>query len=190
MNDVNKWQLFYLAQSLTRAKQLEKHREEWFESLYETIIYPSAQLDPMLERGSNPSTEAQAIRIIDLKERYDGKVQREYDRHVRWNRLLEWVNDNDRIILIRYFQKKKSVHPKIINRILTSIERKLDAEEKRIEGERDKEAQKDFQAFMQNKRTFKKVIPSPVEETKRKYLIGGKFVYMTEEEYATASGNV
>lgn len=180
---MTEWQLFHLAQALTRAKRLEKHREEFHEELYECIVYPSVQLD-WLEQSVNAATDAQALKIINMKERYDRKIQREYTRYIRWQDLLSWVSDHDKEILVRYFQKKKHVHYKIINRILTSIESKLNEEERRFEYEQDQEAQAEFKAYMKNKRAFKKVTSSPVKEAKRNYLIDGQFVSLTEEEYA------
>ena len=77
MEKLNKWQLHYLSQSLTRAKRLEKQREEVYEELYKTITYPAMRLDSTIEGLQSHATDAQAIRIIDLQRRYDKRIQRE-----------------------------------------------------------------------------------------------------------------
>ena len=186
MQNVTEWQLFHLAKALTRAKRLEKQRADFHEELYETIICSSVSLDELNPQMMSSATDTQAIRIIEAKERYDRLIQSEYDRHVRWRQLLEWVGDNDRLIMIRYFEKKKSVQPKIINRLLSKIEKRLDQQEKRTEQERTEKSTADFRAYQEATKAFRKVRePTEELEDKQQYLINGRFVYMTPEEYET-----
>lgn len=156
MRNITEWQLYFLAESLTRAKRLEKQREEFHEELYETIIYPSVQLDQSLERVHSHATDSQAIRIVEAKERYDRKIQREYERFLRWQDLLTWVEPQEKILLVRYFQKKKFVQPKIISRLLSKIEKRLEEEEKQIEQERTKQSIEDFKIYLQKTQAFRK----------------------------------
>lgn len=178
-----KWQLSHLAQSLTRAKRLEKHRGMYFKEIYETIIYSSARFDDGYTRHLSSATDIQAIRIIELKERYDKRVQQEYDRHVQWCELLEWANERDRLIMIRYFQKKKYVDPKVITRLLYRIEKRLNEEYRRIEMERNELAKEKYKEYRSDNIDKFIVTPSPDRMNKQQYLINGRFVYMTEEEY-------
>lgn len=188
MRNINEWQLFHLAEALTRAVRLEKHREEFHEELYESILYPTVHYDREFTGNmGSPAVDTQAIRIIELKERYDQKIQGEYDRHVRWRQLLEWADDNDRLIMIRYFEKKKSVQPLIINRLLSRIEKRIDAEERRIEKERTTKATTDFRIYQEATSSFRKTIEpseSVGDQDKQQYLVDGQFVYMRPEEYA------
>lgn len=157
MENTNEWQLFHLAQALTRAKRLEKHREDFYEELYESILYPTVHYDKEFTGNmGNPSVDTQAIKIIEAKERYNRKIQREYDRHVRWRELLEWASDKDRLIMIRYFEKKKSVQPKIIIQLLSRIEEYLEKEEKRIERERSENAIAEFKNYQELTSVFRK----------------------------------
>lgn len=182
IRNVNEWQLFHLAQALTRAKRLEKLRTAFHEELYMCISYPSVQIDPFIERKSS-ATDSQAIRIIEAKERYDLMIQNEYKRHVRWQNLLLGLDSHDQEIFIRYFQKKKHIQPKIIGRLLNKIEKHLNKEERRIEQERTTQSAIDFKKYQEQTRSFRKKI-APVNKDKQKIrmLINGRFVYLSEEE--------
>ncbi|WP_438316537.1 hypothetical protein [Sporosarcina sp. FA9] len=186
IRNIDEWQLFHLAQALTRAKRLEKLRIDFHEELYSCIIYPSVQLDQLEVRGNNPATDSQAIRIIEAKERYERKIHKEYDRSVRWKELLKWVDGNDKLIMIRYFEKKKSVRPEIISRLLSQIEKHLDLEERRFEQQRTEQSTTDFKKYQEQTQSFRKPIATTVGEEfdKIQYLISGQFIYMTPEEYA------
>lgn len=184
MDELNKWQLFYLSQALTRAMKLEKQREDYYKKIDATILYPSVQLDQSLMREHSHATDAQAIRLIEMQERYDRRIRREYKRHVRWQGILEWVDESERIILIRYFQKRKHVQPKIISRILGRIEKRLQAQEKQIEKELDAKAQERFNQLDKQSNKDKSVQQAVEELDKKRYIINGRFVYMTPEEYA------
>lgn len=181
-NNTNEWQLFHLAQALTRAKKLERNRAEYFQSLYSRIIYPCFNLDYLNPRPGSAAPDTQAIKLIKSQKRYDRKIRKEYERHVRWRAILEWTSESDKHIMIRYFQKKKYVNPKTINRILTEVEQLLEGQEKEIEVQRDEQAKQDYMEYMKNKVKHSR----PVEELqsdKEKYLINGEFVYLTKEEY-------
>lgn len=184
LDALNKWQMFYLSQSLTRARRLEKQREDYYEEIYNTITYSAMRLDESLEGIQSHATDAQAIRLIEMQERHDRRIRREYARYVRWQGILEWVDENERIILIRYFQKKKHVQPKIIRRILDRIDKRLQAQEKQIEKELDAKAQDRFNKLDKHNNKNKVVQQAAEDEGKRRYLINGEFILMTEEEYA------
>lgn len=184
LDALNKWQMFYLSQSLTRARRLEKQREDYYEEIYNTITYSAMRLDESLEGIQSHATDAQAIRLIEMQERHDRRIRREYARYVRWQGILEWVDENERIILIRYFQKKKHVQPKIIRRILDRIDKRLQAQEKQIEKELDAKAQERFNKLDKHNNKNKVVQQAAEDEGKRRYLINGEFILMTGEEYA------
>lgn len=178
------WQLSLLAKALTRMRRLEKLRSDFHEELYSCIIYPSVQLDQTLERKHSHATDSQAIRIIEAKERYERLIHKEYERHVRWRTLLEWLNENDQIIMIRYFEKKKTVQPKIMSRLLSKIEQRLELEERRIEQERTDKATVDYELYQQQTQAFRKVhIPVDDGQARKQYLIDGSFIRLTAEEY-------
>lgn len=185
IENITEWQLFHIAQAVTRAKRLEKHRTDFHEELYECIVYPTVHYDmEFMGIGQSPATDIQAIKINEAKERYGRKIQKEYDRYVRWEELLNWVDEREQHILIRYFQKKKYIQPKIINRLLSKVEQKLAEQEKRIEQERTAQSIADFRAYQEVTKSFRKA-KYPVEESdnRQQYLIKGRFVYMTPEEY-------
>lgn len=142
------WQLYHVAEALTRAKRLEKLRSDFHNELYASIAFPSVNYDALNPRTISTATEAQAIRIIEAKERYDSLIQQEYVRHVRWKNLLEWASSTDKELMIRYFQKKKYVHPEVIAALLHRIKGKVEEEEIRIEKERTVKAQKDFKKYL------------------------------------------
>lgn len=192
VKNIDEWQLFHIAQALTRAKRLEKNREVFHEELYSMIHTPTVQYGHEHEPSNigglgTKSVESQAIRIIELKERYDKKIQVEYDRHVRWRNLLEWLDNNEKHIMIRYFEKKKSVQPKIINRLLSKIEKQLDLEEKRIEQERTEQSTAEFRIYQELTKAFRKTSVPTESEDKQQYIINGQFVYMTQDEYTDHS---
>lgn len=181
-----KWQLSHLANALTRAKRLEKKRKDFHEELYETIIYPSMRTDELFRpRTMSAATDVQAIRIIELKERYDKKVQQEYEKHFRWKDLLAWAGKRDSIILIRYFQKKKHIKPEIILRLLNRLEERIADEEFVLGVELDELAQEEFKNHRNDFIDKYRIAPVPVETVKQQYLINGQFVQMTPEEYAS-----
>lgn len=178
-----KWQISHIAHGLTRAKRLEKHRADFFEELYESIVYPSANLD-----YNNPSTHSakvdnQAIRIIELKERYDKKVQKEYEKHFRWKDLLTIAQEKDRYIMVRYFQKKKYVEPHIIMGLLDRLEECIEHEEFMLEKEKEEQAKEAYKSHRNDFFDKYRVKPLIDNSDKQMYLIGGRSVYMTTEEY-------
>ena len=189
MREKTEWQLFHLAKALTRAKRLEKQRADFHEELYDCIIYPSVQLDQLLAREHSSATDSQAIRIVEAKERYERLVHKEYAKHIRWQSLLEWLDEHDQIIMIRYFEKRKSVQPKIISRLLSKIEVRLEQEERRIEQEREEQAEADYKRYQKQTQSFRKVVRSPVDDgqARRQYLINGSFIHLTVEEYVAYS---
>lgn len=185
MRDVNEWQLFFLAAALTRAKRLEKNRADHYQTLYENILYPCVHYDKEFTGNTgSPAVDIQAIRLGESKERYDRKIKREYERFLRWQDLLTWVEPQEKILLVRYFQKKKSVRPEIISRLLSKIEKRLERDERRIEQERLEQSIADYERYLQKTQSFRKAIHSPVDDgDKKQYLIGGSFVLLTVEEY-------
>ena len=179
------WQLHHLSQALTRAKRLERKRMDFHKELYLCITFASVHLDESIVREHSHATDVQAIRIIEAKQRYERMIHKEYARHVRWQSLLGWVVEHDKVIMIRYFQKRKSVKPEIISRILETIEKRLEDEERRIEHDLDDKAQAEYEKYMKKTEAFRK--PAPVvddgQDGKRRYLIDGKFIYLTVDEY-------
>lgn len=143
--NITSWQLFRIAEALTKAKRLEKCRKKFHKELYECISYRTTNYDKI----GNPTTvssatDVQAIRIIELKERYDAEVRKEYDRDVRWRSFLSLASEKDRLIMIRYFKKKKYVKPEIIFSLLARINDQVEEEEDRLDKERNIQAQKDY----------------------------------------------
>lgn len=138
------WWLSYLARAYTRAKRLEKLRESFHVDLYECVQVPSIPLDPIHRpNNGNPATDAQAFRIIAKKERYERKIEKEYQLHETWKKILqEYATKKEEIILIRYFQKRKSIKPDIISSILDGMDSQLTLLEQQIEHERWKQARK------------------------------------------------
>lgn len=180
---VLKWQLFHLAQSFTRAKRMEKHRSEWFESLYESIVYPSVNLDYNNPVMHSAKVDNQAIRIIGLKERYDKKMQQEYEKHLRWKDLLAWAGESDKHLLIRYFQKKKYLEPHIVLSLLKRLEERIEHEEFMMDMEGNERAKEEFKIHRKDFHD-KYMSKVPLDGSgKQQYLVNGKFVYMTPEEY-------
>ena len=180
---VIKWQIFHLSQALTRAKRMEKHRAEWFEELYESIVYPSVNLDYNNPVMHSAKVDNQAIRIIGLKERYDKKVQQEYEKHLRWKDLLAWAGESDKHLLIRYFQKKKYLEPHIVLSLLTRLHERIEHEEFMMEMEGNERAKEEFKI---HRKDFadKYAERVPLDGmNKKQYLVNGEFVYMTPEEY-------
>lgn len=136
------WWLSYLARAYTRAKRLEKLRESFHADLYECVQVPSMPLDPIHRpNNGNPATNAQAFRIIAKKERYERKIEKEYQLHETWKKILqEYATKKEEIILIRYFQKRRSIKTDIIASILEGMDRQLTLLEQQIERERAKKA--------------------------------------------------
>lgn len=86
--------------------------------------------------------------------------------------------------MIRYFEKRKHVQPKIIRRILDRIDKRLQAQEKQIEKELNAKARERFDKLDKRNNKNKIVQQAAEDEGKRRYLINGEFILMTEEEYA------
>lgn len=190
MRDVNEWQLFHLAAALTRAKRLEKNRADHYQTLYENILYPCVHYDKEFTGNTgSPAVDTQAIRLAESKARYDRKIKKEYERFLRWQDLLTWVDSQEAILLVRYFEKKKFVQPKIINRLLSRIEKRLERDERRIEQDRLEQSIADYERYKQQTQAFRKAVLSTVDDgqDKRQYLIDGSFVHLTVEEYAAYS---
>ncbi|MCM3637734.1 hypothetical protein M3152_08365 [Sporosarcina luteola] len=178
-----KWQVFHLAQALTRAKRMEKLRSEFFEELYESIVYPSVNLDYNNPVMHSAKVDNQAIRIIEAKERYDKKVQQEYEKHFRWNDLLAWAREKDRPIMIRYFQKKKYVEPRIIFGILVRLQKRIEHEEFMMDMESNERAREAFKIHRKDFMDKYKVKVLLDHTDVQSYLINGRFVKLTPEEY-------
>lgn len=186
-NDVM-WRLSYFAKALTRAKRLESLRKEFHQELYDAIILPSVRYADDYQKGRNPNTDAQAIRIIESKERYERKIQKEYQLADIWQMILaEWVNEIERLLLIRYFKKEKPVSYSVIRKIIKRIKPKLDALEIKTLGERNQQAQGEFEEFRRlNDDLFvSKTKPSFLEDSTKKHpvLVDGRFVFLTDGEF-------
>lgn len=180
--NITAWQLKHLAQALTRAKRLEALRASFHQELYECISYPTTNFDPLNPKGIKTDTESQAIRIIEAKERYDRQIMNEYDRYFRWQSMLDWVTGDDRIILIRYFQKKKYVRPKRIKLLLHRIKRKLEAEERQIEKARTELAKEEYAEYARVK--AEKRLP----KQKLSIFEDGKWLLIDPDEYQMMQG--
>lgn len=175
--NITAWQLKYLAQALTRAKRLEAMRMAFHEELYDCISFPTSNFDPLNPKSIKTATDSQAIRIIELKERYDRTIMNEYGRHVQWTLLLEWLSEKDQLIMIRYFQKKKYVHPELIASLLQRIHSKVEEEESYIEKARDdlaKEEHAEYRSVKAEKRLPKRKL-SIFED--------GKWILIDPDEY-------
>lgn len=174
--NINAWQLSHLAQALTRAKRLEALREAFHEELYDCIAYSTTNFDPLNPKGIITSTEGQAIKIIQAKERYDRQILHEYDRHIRWGNFLKLASESDKQIMVRYFKKKKYVRPEVIKSLLFRLRKKLDSEETLLEKERTAKAAREHQEYLKNAK------PKPA---KRKLSIfeEGKWILIDPEEY-------
>ncbi|WP_203332633.1 hypothetical protein [Planococcus beigongshangi] len=175
--NIEAWQLKYLAQALTRGKRLEVLRAKFHEELYECISYSTTNFDPLNPKGIKTATDSQAIRIIEAKERYDRMIMNEYDRHFRWQLLLDWLTDHDRTIMVRYFQKKKFVRPELIASLLHRISKRLAEEERHIEKVRTDQAKEEYAEYA--KATAEKRMP------KRKLSVfeDGKWILIDPDEY-------
>ncbi|MBE1557003.1 hypothetical protein [Sporosarcina limicola] len=145
MEGLNEWQLSHLSQALTRAKRLEKQRADFHQELYDTVLYPTVHYDKEFTgNGGSPVTDIQAIKIIEAKERYERLIQKEYKAHRRWESVLEWIDERDRPITIRYFAKGKRVQLKIIGRLLQQITKQLEREEQHTERQRNEQSTADY----------------------------------------------
>lgn len=178
------WDLFFIANAYTRAKHLEKNRSCFHKKLYEAIIIPAIRYGDEYEPGRNPSTDNQAIRIIELKERYERKIQKEYERFNCWENFLNNIeNEKDRFILIRYFQKNKFVDHTVIESLLERLRGEYQKMSVQIVQKRNIKAREELKEISKDfpKSPF---IPLVNEnEGKHEYLVAGQFVYMTEKEY-------
>jgi len=185
----NKWQLFHLAAALTRAKRLEAQREAFHEELYDCIVYSRVHYDREITGGGvSPATDVQAIKIIESKERYERLIQNEYDRSVRWRVILSGLKGNDRLVAIRYFEKKKFVQPSIINRLVRKMGNQIEREERTIEKERNVHAAEAYTAYQDRTEAFRVTLPPT-----KSYLISGDFKKLSEsqyEEYKRRTGKV
>lgn len=143
------WQLFYVANALTRAKRLEKMRLDFHQELYDSITCRTTDYEAELNPTQlNMSTEAQAIRIIEAKERYDRLIQVEHERDMSWCKLLSWANDKDKILMVRYFKDKKYVKPEIVNALLERINERVVEEEIKVEEHREKRARQQYTRYL------------------------------------------
>lgn len=185
---MTEWELKHLASSYTRARRLENGRAAFHTELYESITYPSVQLDPLNVSGNNPNTDAQAIRIIETKERYESLIQTEYNRFIRWQHLLDQLETGERMIAVRYFQKKKHVEPHLISRLLHKFDNKMQREENLISKERDEQAKEIYSEYQKKTAAFRTV---PIATMS--YLLDGEFKELSEsqyEEYTRRTGKV
>lgn len=175
--NITAWQLKHLAQALTRAKRLEALRTSFHKELYECISYSTTNFDPLNPKGIKTATDSQAIAIIEAKERYDRLIMNEYDRYFRWKLMLDWVNETDRIILVRYFQKKKYMRPERIKSLLNRIKEKVNVEERYLEKVRTDQSKEAYEEFLKVK--AEKRLP------KRKLSIfeDGKWILVDPDEY-------
>lgn len=181
------WRLGYLAKAYTRARRLVELREEFHHELYEAIVIPGIQYGDERQHNRNPNTDAQAIRIIEMKERYEKKIKKEFRLARTWMTIIsEWVTERERYVLIRYFQKEKPMDPEIIQPIIRKIKRKLAVLESKIVEERNKQAMDEFKEFREKNNDLfaSESVDIPHEPTKKHHvLLNGRFVYMTDDEF-------
>lgn len=171
------WQLYHLAQALTRATRLEVLRESFHKEVYDSIICRTSIFDPMAPKGMSPSTDEQAIRIIEIKERYEHKIRMEYNRNVQWMRIIDQASESDKIILIRYFQHKKKVPLGVIMGVLDRVKEQVFEEEREIEFKRNQTALKEFRAIVEkNRKTSKPAL-------KIQFFENGEWILMDLNEH-------
>lgn len=149
------WQLMHIAQALTRAKRLEALRTAFHKELYACIRWSTTTFDKLEPRQGSVSTDLQAIKIIEAKERYEKKIQNEYDKYIRWQCFLQLANPHDQGIMVRYFQKKKYVRPEAIKSLLFRLKDTLEGQETQIEKERADQAKKDHHEFLRTTKITK-----------------------------------
>ena len=156
--ELSAWQLTYLSKAYTRAIRLEKLRQSFHQELYECIVVSTSLFDRYAsEKRLSSATDSQAIRIVEAKERYERKIKQEYVRYARWTKLLENTHKEDRIIMIRYFQKEKYVRPEVVADLLERIKEHLQQEEILIDETRTEKANMEYRSYLDtNGRRFNK----------------------------------
>lgn len=175
--NIEAWQLKHLAQALTRAKRLEVLRTDFHKELYACISYSTTNFDPLNPKGISIATDSQAIGIIEAKERYDRMIMNEYDRHFRWQILLDWLTDYDRRIMVRYFEKKKYVRPELIASLLHRMSKRLAEEERHLEKVRTNQAKEDYEAYRKTKTGKRK------PKQRISFYEDGEWILMDQEDY-------
>lgn len=131
------WWLGYLAKASRRANRLERERVDFHADLYECIRYSSVPFDPLNPPRGSTATEAQAIRIIELKDRYEKKILKEYQLCTVWDSILsECKTEQERQLLNRYFINGERKDEEQINELLLELYKPIARLEEQIERER------------------------------------------------------
>lgn len=187
-SNLHAYELKKMAKSLKMAHQLVDERAAYFDSLYDDIIYPSVRIDPLMPGNGNPDTAAQALHIIDCKEAYDARIHKAREQYGRWQMYLKDFNQREAELLVRYFEQGDPIPYTTISRL---VERASEIHDSYYEAN---EKAKDFEAYEEYREHLKVLRESKytVEPAKtlryeevetRQYLIDGKFVEATRDEY-------
>lgn len=177
------WELHQSATALQEAEKLMQNREFYFEMLYEDVRYFAYSYDVEPTAGENPSVEYQALKIIDSKRVYNKRIEKLKDKFIRWRAFLKHFSKSEADLLQRYFEEGDSIPRETIDRLLIKVKRVLIASENAREKVLDDVAKEEYREY--RKRNQEKLRAKlPVNVGKKQYLINGRFIYMSEEEYA------
>lgn len=173
------WELQDSARSMEKALKLEKNKQAYFQSLYDDIRYfANRYCEPATSEGLPPSTEYQALEILDAKESYNRRIARNKEKYIRWTVFLQMLTPGTADILKRRIELKETVDEvalrfamkegcKLWEKLEYGRGKSLDAEAN------------DYLTYMRE--SFPELFKKP--QTKGTYEIDGKMVLMTRSDY-------
>lgn len=162
------------------AERMIQARTDYFASLYDDIRFFSVKIDPFAEGSGSPAVEVQALDILDTKQAYDRRIVKLQERYSRWKGLLSSFNEHEADLLKRYFEEGDKIPLHTIERVLKKAGKQFEDEEALRGRSLDARAMRQYREQYQSETRAKS--PS-VNEGKQQYLIRGRFVYLSPEEY-------
>lgn len=173
------WELQDSASSMKKALKLERERASYFQSLYDDIRYYAYRYcDPVDSNGESPSVEYQALEILDAKNSYNRRIEKNKEKYVRWTVFLQMVSPKTADILKRRIELRERVEETAFRLAMKEGSKVWEKLEYGRGRSLDDEAKDHLKYLGENfPELFRK------SRVKHNYEIDGKMVLMTTSEY-------
>ena len=172
------YSLWMDGQAKRLADYLERKKVDRFAELYDFSYGVRFQEDALYRITSN--TESLALKIADEKETYNKRIQHARNQYNRFKSICNQLGSGDKELIVSYFEHSHKVAYELLR---ATIQRNLTTLE-RIYTEADSE--KESRVFQEERGCTAQEAKaySAKYEGKQQYFIRGRYVYLTEAEYA------
>lgn len=176
---VSAFELTQAARSMQESIKMEREREDYFQELYDDIRYFGYRYSDVSDApGLSPSTESNALDIIDCKQAYDLRIIKLRKRYKRWRAFLQLVDSTTADVLESHFEKGITVKDEVLRQVIRKAVRAWEGMEQARGKEMDEQTREAYEVF-------RKQYPELFKKRHRTFphLIDGEIRQLTYFEY-------